>query len=122
MHYLKELKAVEGRTAFENDGFENLVIAEDHKKIVKALVKTHSRGSRSINDGEQPEKFVRQLDLVKGKGLYPITSKSQLQTRLLTPFWLLGRGLIILLHGVPGVGKTSTAGEDDRHPRVIGVD
>jgi SpoVK/Ycf46/Vps4 family AAA+-type ATPase len=73
----------EGHT--ESDGFSDLVLPDEHKDIVRALVKTHARGPRSAS-GENGRP-VRQLDLVKGKG----------------------KGLIILLHGVPGVGKTSTA-------------
>ncbi|KAF2855694.1 hypothetical protein T440DRAFT_551058 [Plenodomus tracheiphilus IPT5] len=69
----------------QSDGFDDLVLPEDHKEIVRALVKTHARGPRSTSDKEA--KATRQMDLVKGKG----------------------KGLIILLHGVPGVGKTSTA-------------
>lgn len=69
----------------ESDGFKDLVLPEDHKQIVRALVKTHARGPRSAS-GEK-DIPARQMDLVKGKG----------------------KGLIILLHGVPGVGKTSTA-------------
>ncbi|KAL2072396.1 hypothetical protein VTL71DRAFT_11739 [Oculimacula yallundae] len=72
------------------DGFEDLVIDADHKRIVKALVKTHTRGPRttlSSGDVKTLRAPERQIDLVRGKG----------------------RGLIILLHGVPGVGKTSTA-------------
>ena len=65
----------------QNFGFEDLVIPDEYKKIVKALVKSHALGSRSENRDRQ------QIDLIRGKG----------------------KGLIILLHGVPGVGKTSTA-------------
>lgn len=73
-----------------SDGFNNLVLPEDHKEIVRALVKTHAR--RSVHDQNHDNKTEepspnRYMDLVKGKG----------------------QGLIILLHGVPGVGKTSTA-------------
>ena len=57
--------------------FEDLVIPQEYKKTVKALVKTHALGSENSH----------QVDLVRGKG----------------------KGLIILLHSVPSVGKTSTA-------------
>ena len=65
----------------QNSGFEDLVIPDEYKKIVKALVKSHALGSRPESRDRQ------QVDLIRGKG----------------------KGLIILLHGVPGVGKTSTA-------------
>ncbi|KAI1359010.1 hypothetical protein F5Y08DRAFT_93202 [Xylaria arbuscula] len=66
------------------DGWNSLVISEDIKKKVLALVKNHERprGSQEMIDGA-----LSSVDLIPGKG----------------------RGLIILLHGEPGVGKTSTA-------------
>ena len=65
----------------QNSGFDDLVIPSEYKRVVKALVKSHALGS-------QPKSSDRhQIDLIRGKG----------------------KGLIILLHGVPGVGKTSTA-------------
>ncbi|KAL8745517.1 MAG: hypothetical protein Q9184_007861, partial [Pyrenodesmia sp. 2 TL-2023] len=67
------------------DGFEQLVLPDGHKDLVRALVKTHLQRSRPAS-GQAEEKEL-QVDLMKGKG----------------------KGLIILLHGVPGVGKTSTA-------------
>lgn len=69
-----------------SDSFERLVLPGKHKNVVRALVNTHARqvegGSTIISGGQSPD-----LDLVKGKG----------------------QGLVILLHGAPGVGKTSTA-------------
>lgn len=67
------------------NGFDNLVLPGDHKHIMQALVKNHTRGSRPTSGKAIKPDFS--TDLVRGKG----------------------RGLIILLHGVPGVGKTSTA-------------
>lgn len=69
-----------------HNGFDDLVLPGDHKRIMQALVKHHTRGSRPTSDHSNSVKDVS-MDLVRGKG----------------------RGLIILLHGVPGVGKTSTA-------------
>ncbi|KAL8857165.1 MAG: hypothetical protein Q9178_006220 [Gyalolechia marmorata] len=57
--------------------FNDLIIREEYKTTVKALVMSHA-----LSPGDR-----HQVDLVRGKG----------------------KGLIILLHGVPGVGKTSTA-------------
>lgn len=65
----------------QDSGFEDLFIPPEYKKTVKALVKSHALGSRPESRGRQ------QIDLIRGKG----------------------NGLIILLHGAPGVGKTSTA-------------
>lgn len=66
------------------DGFKNLQLPAGHKEMVQALVDIHFK-KRNIENLEYGDKL--DFDIVKGKG----------------------RGLIILLHGVPGVGKTSTA-------------
>lgn len=77
--------------------FNDLVLPPSHKMLVQALVKNQMRiQNASLSDADtnlsqsRTEQLPGQstsLDLVRGKG----------------------RGLIILLHGVPGVGKTSTA-------------
>lgn len=64
--------------------FDSLVLPDGHKKTLLALVKTHSKG-KNLDVTVKAES--RQMDLVRGKG----------------------KGLIILLHGEPGVGKSSTA-------------
>ena len=68
-------------------GYEDLVLPDGHKRLLQAIVKNQVRDSQQICSGrdEDPDDF--QMDVVKGKG----------------------KGLIILLHGAPGVGKTSTA-------------
>ncbi|UKZ64172.1 uncharacterized protein TrAtP1_005391 [Trichoderma atroviride] len=64
--------------------WDNLVINQDNKKMILALVENHERprDTQTRTGGVLPS-----VDLIQGKG----------------------RGLIILLHGEPGVGKTSTA-------------
>lgn len=70
------------------DPFDDIVLPEKHRDIVRALVKTHARARGTIGSTATANSLVkREFDIVKGKG----------------------RGLIILLHGAPGVGKTSTA-------------
>ncbi|RWA07425.1 hypothetical protein EKO27_g7678 [Xylaria grammica] len=86
------------------DAINSLVLPEKYKNLLMSLVDRHSLGSRPVeqktNNTDRPpvertESRSSQashnasdtLSIVKGKG----------------------RGLIILLHGVPGVGKTSTA-------------
>ncbi|GLB12262.1 hypothetical protein AtubIFM57258_009543 [Aspergillus tubingensis] len=70
------------------DPFEDIVLPENHRDIVRALVKTHARARGTLGSTATANSIVkREFDIVKGKG----------------------RGLIILLHGAPGVGKTSTA-------------
>ncbi|WDK23005.1 ATPase [Colletotrichum graminicola] len=81
---------------FENS-FQDLVIPVDHKETVRALVKTHEDARASHLFGACIPSIGSALDLVKGKGA----------------------GLIILLHGPPGVGKTSTAecvADDTKRP------
>lgn len=67
--------------------FKDLVLPENHGPTVRALVDTHERLRASPSSPEEPQSIASTLDIVKGKGA----------------------GLIILLHGPPGVGKTSTA-------------
>ncbi|KAF2871440.1 hypothetical protein BDV95DRAFT_606882 [Massariosphaeria phaeospora] len=66
----------------EGKGFERLVLPPAHKHIIKSQVKEHFRKKSVHTSATQDD-----LDLVRGKG----------------------QGLIILLHGAPGVGKTCTA-------------
>ncbi|KAH7312722.1 hypothetical protein B0I35DRAFT_437585 [Stachybotrys elegans] len=80
---VEDLQAV----SFQNS-FRDLVLPEKNKITVQALVQTHQ--SATSASGSVPIKnssIGASLDIVRGKG----------------------RGLIILLHGPPGVGKTSTA-------------
>ncbi|KAI9807713.1 MAG: hypothetical protein M1826_004541 [Phylliscum demangeonii] len=67
----------------KSDGFKDLKLPSGHKEMVQALVRSHSMR----RDIDAATKDSTDFDVVRGKG----------------------RGLIILLHGVPGVGKTSTA-------------
>ena len=70
-----------------DQSFDHLVLPDDHKKIMQALVQHHTIGPAPATTlGKSVDKEFS-MDIVRGKG----------------------RGLIILLHGVPGVGKTSTA-------------
>lgn len=59
--------------------FEQLVLPDDQKELVQALVSEHTQRTTNPNSGFD--------DIVKGKG----------------------QGLILVLHGPPGVGKTLTA-------------
>lgn len=70
-----------------NQGFDHLVIPEDHKKIMQALVRHHTKGPGIATAETKIADQGFSMDVIRGKG----------------------KGLIILLHGVPGVGKTSTA-------------
>ncbi|KAM7194251.1 hypothetical protein V8F33_007397 [Rhypophila sp. PSN 637] len=73
-----------GEVKKSNDAFEYLKINTDHKNMIQSLVEQHFESK--TNDREQGVESSS-FDLIKGKG----------------------KGLFILLHGVPGVGKTATA-------------
>lgn len=64
--------------------FRDLKIDESHKAMVRSLVKSHLE--KQAAQKLRPSVSLNQ-DLIRGKG----------------------SGLVILLHGVPGVGKTATA-------------
>ncbi|KAL4795301.1 hypothetical protein BDV19DRAFT_398964 [Aspergillus venezuelensis] len=66
----------------KDNGWNSLVLPSGHKTMVYSLVQAHFRHRR-----EETTERISQTDLIQGKG----------------------KGLIILLHGAPGVGKTSTA-------------
>lgn len=66
-------------------GFNDLVIPLNYRQMLLALVENHARGSAKVQGMESSASG--HMDLVAGKG----------------------NGLIILLHGPPGAGKTSTA-------------
>ncbi|KAI3332582.1 hypothetical protein F4824DRAFT_289801 [Ustulina deusta] len=67
--------------------FENLKILKDYKEIVRGLVASHF----------QRKSFERRYVDMSTEG----PSQDLIQNK--------GRGLVVLLHGVPGVGKTATA-------------
>jgi SpoVK/Ycf46/Vps4 family AAA+-type ATPase len=71
-------------------GFDDLVIPKRYRNLLVALVDSHISGfQRKEQKSKQLPKTTMptQIDIVRGKG----------------------QGLIILLHGPPGSGKTSTA-------------
>jgi len=74
-----------------DSGFNELVIPQRYRDLLVALVDNHISGSKQAQTVDQTtsddEPVTNQIDLVKGKG----------------------QGVIILLHGPPGSGKTSTA-------------
>ncbi|KAH7032405.1 hypothetical protein B0J12DRAFT_680514 [Macrophomina phaseolina] len=68
----------------DKNSFDDLVLPEGHARSIKALVENHNRGPSKDKETDHVDVS---MDLVRGKG----------------------KGVIILLHGEPGVGKTSTA-------------
>ena len=80
----------------QSNVFDNLKIDDRHKQMVMALVDSHFH--RKAVRG--PRYFSPGQDLIQGKG----------------------EGLVILLHGVPGVGKTATAeavAQSYQHPLFV---
>ncbi|KAH6609106.1 hypothetical protein Trco_002452 [Trichoderma cornu-damae] len=67
--------------------FENLRIHSDYKDVVRSLVMSHFRKKQLERRYVDAATEGPGQDLIQGKG----------------------RGLVVLLHGVPGVGKTATA-------------
>ncbi|KAK8065118.1 hypothetical protein PG997_011865 [Apiospora hydei] len=67
------------------DAFDSLKIDQSHIRIVQAVVASHFQ-RKGMEDRPEFMNMIDQ-DLIRGKG----------------------RGLVILLHGAPGVGKTATA-------------
>lgn len=70
-----------------SQNFEDLILPQGHKALVEGMVRTHSKGGKSSSALNEDGHDRSTTSLVRGKG----------------------KGVIILLHGVPGVGKTSTA-------------
>ncbi|XXG93940.1 hypothetical protein Hte_000190 [Hypoxylon texense] len=75
---------LDGKQSADDAGWKDLVLPPGHKDIVLAMVKNHTASTSVLKEGVRQ---TSEVDLVKGKG----------------------KGCIILIHGAPGVGKTSTA-------------
>lgn len=82
--------------------WNKLELPEGHKDIVQSLIESHfSKDHSNLH-----------WDLVKDKGRAPSSSCRE------SADLYQGKGVVILLHGVPGVGKTSTAGSHIRSQSV----
>ena len=85
--------------------FDRLVLEKGHRPMIVSLISQHFRDKKSAASG------MEQFDIVKGKGS---TTPTLARTFTFILNYRLtattGKGLILLLHGAPGVGKTSTAG------------
>ncbi|KAJ4344821.1 uncharacterized protein N0V89_012565 [Didymosphaeria variabile] len=77
--YLKRTE----RHGEEGEAFEQLQILDVNKRLISALLQSHFKKKELESQGIE----IPTQDLIRGKG----------------------RGIVILLHGVPGVGKTATA-------------
>lgn len=61
----------------QRGGFESLVLPKGHKELVKALVQMHSQPSQTSNSAIEQN---TQLDLVRGKGKFPVLAVLTLYT------------------------------------------
>ncbi|KJK76267.1 hypothetical protein H634G_08407 [Metarhizium anisopliae BRIP 53293] len=71
----------------QDNVFKNLMIEKEYKQMVKGLVASHLAKKELERNHPGAARAIQSQDIIYGKG----------------------RGLVILLHGVPGVGKTATA-------------
>lgn len=78
------------------DAWNDLELPDGHREIVQSLIKSHFAKDKS--------KKV-DFDLVRDKG-----HNSSKRFKAMAANYEICKGLIMLLHGAPGVGKTSTAG------------
>ncbi|KAK8058634.1 hypothetical protein PG994_009082 [Apiospora phragmitis] len=84
---IDNVETIDKSLAARESGFQDLLIPSKHRRLLILLVDNHAIRDDSPDDhARMNPKPSTQLDLVRGKGL----------------------GLIILLHGPPGSGKTST--------------
>jgi hypothetical protein len=99
-----EVVPEKGSEEWKKSAFGRLVLPEGHHDMVLSLTAQHFRDkdpSRGQNE---------QVDIVRGKGRTRMPFGGQPGFRSSSLTLGLGKGLIILLHGAPGVGKTTTAG------------
>lgn len=85
---VRQVKTIDKSEEAKQSGWHDLVVPENFSKLLLSLVHKHVSGSQKEkweSKARSGSKF--QIDLVRDKG----------------------RGLVILLHGPPGTGKTSTA-------------
>ncbi|KAH0536272.1 hypothetical protein FGG08_006833 [Glutinoglossum americanum] len=82
---IRDIPTDRGRNAAAS--YNDLVLPPGHKKLLQALIQNQVGPPKQKLDASAESEDSFSMDVVKGKG----------------------KGLIILLHGAPGVGKTSTA-------------
>ncbi|CAG2000167.1 unnamed protein product [Fusarium graminearum] len=85
--YVSGIQSIDKTDEARDSSFESLVIPDSHRNLLLGLVRNLVLDQESLSESEDDVNRSTQIDLVRGKG----------------------QGLIILLHGPPGSGKTSTA-------------
>ena len=81
---------------FDDKAFLRLVLPEEKKSLIRALVEDHRESIQRLNDKKQEDHKQEFTDIITGKG----------------------GGCIFLLHGSPGVGKTLTAEAVSEHLHI----
>ena len=76
-----------GYISFQEKAFEQLVLADDKKELIRAVARNAGDGGTSIEDGDEDDDDIMGIDVIANKG----------------------GASIFLLHGPPGCGKTLTA-------------
>lgn len=121
---LNYVKGIDKSDESRRTGFNELVIPEEYSKLLVSLVESHASGSRGkidtaeLNLSEEP---IRQIDLVRGKGLgliillrkavlkLPISLVTYIRVSYLSLLSESGFLTSSITDGPPGSGKTSTA-------------
>ncbi|KAG8361833.1 hypothetical protein FVEN_g278 [Fusarium venenatum] len=85
--YVSQIEEIDKSDIARDNSFESLVIPDGHRKLLVGLVRNLVIEQDPESNRQDNSKTATQIDIVRGKG----------------------QGLIILLHGPPGSGKTSTA-------------
>ncbi|RYP67690.1 hypothetical protein DL771_007097 [Monosporascus sp. 5C6A] len=78
-----DVRSIDKNTQQSSVTLDNVQMNDRHRKIIRSAVSAHFRGRQKEKQGLS----TINLDVIRGKG----------------------KGLVILLHGPPGVGKTATA-------------
>ncbi|KAF2269174.1 hypothetical protein CC78DRAFT_575278 [Lojkania enalia] len=103
------------------DAFKELVTPGRHKNLIKALIEMHTRGPRPIMLPTAADQITTNkgetVQTAKGSSVEPLredvltqwTQEQSTGEGLQDIVRGKGQGLIILLHGAPGTGKTLTA-------------
>ena len=90
---VKDLEPVD----WDNNMFNDLILAQPQKELLNSLVLSHS----STPDEEAQEKTRKGKENTSSQSALP-NSRDLTKTK--------GKGLVVVLHGPPGTGKTMTAG------------
>ncbi|KAL8779557.1 MAG: hypothetical protein Q9213_006885 [Squamulea squamosa] len=109
----------------KQDGFDQLVLPDGHKDLVRALVKTHSRGARPASG--PVEDRDHQVDLTTPRGLFPITcgdigeTATSVEANLGKSFQLAHQCGCVLLLDEADVFMAKRSGSDIQRNSLVSV-